>query len=291
MTRGTAVTLAVALLAAWLPSGAGAADVPYTLLLDNRPVLPGAAKDAALLRSGVVCIEVTVATKIFSGLLTFGDSGTTARLSVRAKTIVFHAGSRFATVDGAPRRLPLPPFRIDGAMYVPLSTVTSVTGAKLSIAKARRTATIVVPAFGAMPVPSPAPAHPGGSNGLQLASNLTLVPSARVDAEGVLHVDLRITNTSSQSLTLEFPNSGRAAFLVTRDGTLVWDSTHGMMFSMIVGFETLGPGKSTTFEDQWADFGKQPPGKYELRGRLMTRSPISSSAVPIAAPPSEPAKP
>jgi hypothetical protein len=126
--------------------------------------------------------------------------------------------------------------------------------------------------------------QPPGGDPTASAASLSLTPSSSVDAQGALHVHLDVVNVSAAPLTLEFPNGGRVAFIVSSGGTAVWDSTRGQVFTMIVGFKTLAPKESVSYDAVWPQFGAQPAADYQLTARLMLRSPIVSRAVPITIP-------
>jgi hypothetical protein len=259
---------------------AQAADVPYTILLDGRPLTPKAAGTGAVARDGVVFVDVIVATKTFSGLLTLADAGNTVRLSIQNHEAVFRVGSKIAQFDGKRRVLPGAPFKLSGDIYIPLLTVSRLGGGVLTIDTKRQIARLSVRPFATMhftPVPAVTAVTPS-------AAVLTLTPSSTVDAKGALHVKLDVANSSNVPVSLEFPNGGRVAFVVSRDGTSVWDSTRGFVFNMIVGFVTVAPKESLSFDGVWPGYGALPPGNYQLTARLLTRSPLVSPAVAVPAP-------
>jgi hypothetical protein len=264
-----------------LSVAAQAADVPYTILLDGRPLTARTAGTGAVSRNGVLFIDVVIATKTFSGLLTFADAGNTVRLSIQHHTAIFRIGSKTARFDGKPRTLPGAPFKLDGDFYVPLQTVARVGGATLAIDAKAHEARLGVRPFASMaglPGTPPPPATPS-------AAVLTLLPSGSVDSQGTLHAHLVVTNSSNVPVSLEFPNGGRVAFVVSRDGTIVWDSTRGMVFNMIVGFKTIAPKDSVTYDGDWTGYGALPPGNYQLTARLLTRKPLVTAPVEIPAAP------
>jgi hypothetical protein len=149
MSAAGARALAALMAVAWaLPSLA--ADVPYTILLDGRPLTPRSSGTGALARNGVVFVDVVVATKTFSGLLTFADAGNTVRLSIQHQTAVFRVGKR-AQFDGKVRVLPGAPFKVNGDIYVPLVTVARLGGATLAFDPKRiRVARLGVRPFASM---------------------------------------------------------------------------------------------------------------------------------------------
>jgi hypothetical protein len=263
--------------AAALSVAAQAADVPYTILLDGRPLTAHTSGTGAIARDGNVFIDVVVATKTFSGLLTFADAGNTVRLSIQHHTAIFKVGNRRAAFDGVSRLLPAAPFKANGDIYVPLRTVARLGGAALTIDAKDRLARLSVRPFAALVQrpPEPGPAETAS------AAVLSLTPTAVVDAQGALHCRLDVVNTSNGPVQMEFPNGGRVAFVVSRGDTAVWDSTRGMVFNMIVGFKTLAPKETVSYEGVWPGYGSQPSGNYTLTARLMLRSPLVSRPVPV----------
>ena len=281
-------TPATALVAGPLGIAAVATDVPYTILLDGRPLTPRSSGTGALARNGVVFVDVVVATKTFSGLLTFADAGNTVRLSIQHQTAVFRVGKIRAQFDGKVRVLPGAPFKVNGDIYVPLATVARLGGATLSFDPAHQVARLGVRPFASMlrqqAQETQQTQQAQGADPTASAASLSLKPSSSVDAQGALHLHLEVVNVSAAPLTLEFPNGGRVAFIVSSGGTAVWDSTRGQVFNMIVGFKTLAPKESVAYDAIWPQFGAQPAADYQLTARLMLRSPIVSRAVPVSLP-------
>jgi hypothetical protein len=269
-------------VAAALAVPARAADVPFTVLLDGRPLTSHSTGTGALARNGLVYIDVVVATKTFSGLLTFADGGQSVRMSFRGHTALFHVGNRVATFDGKRRVMAGAPFKQNGDIYVSLPTIAKLGGAGLTIDYKHRVAHLDERPFATMipPAPTPGPAQTAS------AAVLTLTPNAMVDASGALHAHLDVVNATGSPVKLEFPNGSRVAFIVTHGDTIVWDSTRGKLFPMIVGFVTVPPHGKISFDETWPEYAAQPAGSYMLTARLMLRSPIVSSpvAVPAAAP-------
>jgi hypothetical protein len=290
-SAAVAAPLGVAALATPLNVAAVAGDVPYTILLDGRPLTPRSSGTGALARNGVVFVDVVVATKTFSGLLTFADAGNTVRLSIQHQTAVFRVGKLRAQFDGKVRVLPGAPFKVNGDIYIPLATVARLGGATLAFDRAHQVARLGVRPFASMlrqqaqESQQTQEGNPSqGAGPTASAASLSLTPSSSVDAQGALHVHLEVVNVSAAPLTLEFPNGGRVAFVVSSGGTAVWDSTRGQVFNMIVGFKTLAPKESVSYDAVWAQFGAQPAADYQLTARLMLRSPIVSRAVPVSLP-------
>ena len=288
MSAAGARAFGAALMAVAWGTAVLAADVPYTILLDGRPLTPRSSGTGALARNGVVFVDVVVATKTFSGLLTFADEGNTVRLSIQHQTAVFRVGKIRAQFDGKVRVLPGAPFKVNGDIYVPLVTVARLGGATLAFDPAHQAARLGVRPFASMlrqqALETQQTQQPPGGDPTASAASLSLTPSSSVDAQGALHVHLDVVNVSAAPLTLEFPNGGRVAFIVSSGGTAVWDSTRGQVFTMIVGFKTLAPKESVSYDAVWPQFGAQPAADYQLTARLMLRSPIVSRAVPITIP-------
>lgn len=129
MARTLALLFAGILLAA-ATSASQAADVPYGILVDGRPV--DASHRSGLNRKGIVFINVVRAVKTFDGLLTF-DHGGIVRVSIGNRIMIFTLGRSTALLDGSPLQLAGAPFRMFGDIYVPLLPVATLAGAKVSV--------------------------------------------------------------------------------------------------------------------------------------------------------------
>ena len=210
-----------------------AADTPYTLQLNARGIEPSPTPPA-LERNGVVFIDVTRATRIFDGLVTF--SGEAVRLSIQHSVADFRVGASSARLNGKQIALPGTPFREYGTVYLPITTVVvRLAGARLHIDRQRHLAQILVgprqPAVPQPPAPSPqvSLSDEGGALQPSLGQALRLTPFGSVDAAG-LHVRVDVANRSSQPVVANFASGAQIAFVVFRNGTEVWNSTAGKMF-------------------------------------------------------------
>jgi hypothetical protein len=264
-----------------------AADVPYTLLLNARGMLPSSTPDA-LERGGVVYIDVARATRIFDGLVTY--SGDSVRLSIQHSVGDFHIGRPAARLSGVTVSLPGAPFREYRTIYLPISTVVvRLAGARLRLDRQAHVAQIVVVT---KRPPSPAPSPPaspspqvsltddGGSLRPSLGQALLLTPSGSVDAAG-LHVRVEIANRSASPVVANFATSAHVAFVVLRNGTEVWDSTAGKMYAQAETSLTFEPHSVQSFSDVWTSFASAGAGRYELRAKLLTDTPLLSSPVSL----------
>ncbi|HMD02128.1 MAG TPA: BsuPI-related putative proteinase inhibitor, partial [Candidatus Baltobacteraceae bacterium] len=277
-------------IAAGAVAGLGAAsakDVPYTLHVNGRPLLPSDTP-VALQHDGVVFIDIARATKIFDGLVTFSKTG--ARLSVengptgQTSTADFHFGSTTATIAGTKVKLSGAPFRLDGVTYVPLSTIVRMGGGTVSLDSANHIARVSVrPRPPVISTPSPQVSLSsvgGGSLQPSLGQSLALVPSGTIDAAG-LHVRVEVANNTGAAVVATFPTSAQIAFAVSRNGDEVWNSTAGHMYAQVVTTVTFEAHASKTYSDVWPGFAKAGPGRYALRATLLTQTPLVSPPVSL----------
>ena len=261
-----------------------AADVPYTLQLNNRGIEPSPTP-GALERRGVVYIDVTRATRIFDGLVTF--SGDALRLSLQHNVGDFRVGRTTARLAGTQVTLAGAPFREYGTIYLPITTVVvRLAGARLHLDRHAHVAQILVgprqPPMPAAATPAPQVSLSGEGGALQpsLGQALRLTPSGSVDAAG-LHVRVDIANRTSEAVVANFASGAQIAFIVFRNGTEVWDSTAGKMFVQAETTLTFEPHASKSFSDLWAGFGAAGAGRYALRAKLLTETPLVSSPVSL----------
>jgi Intracellular proteinase inhibitor len=288
-----AVPLTVFALVLGCASALAAADVPYTLLLNARGMLPSATPDA-LERDGVVYIDVARATRIFDGLVTY--SGDSVRLSIQHSVGDFRVGRPVARLSGVTVKLPGPPFREYRTVYVPISTVVvRLAGARLQLDPETHVAQILVatrrltssppsPRASPSPLASPSPqvslSDDGGSLRPSLGQALVLTPSGSVDSAG-LHVRVDIANKTASPVVATFASSAQVAFLVLRNGTEVWDSTAGQMYAQAETTLNFEPHSVRSFSGLWTGFASAGAGRYELRAKLLTDSPLLSSPVSL----------
>jgi hypothetical protein len=250
-------------------------------------MLPSATPDA-LERGGVVYIDVSRATRIFDGLVTY--SGDAIRLSVQHSVGDFRVGRTAARLSGVAVTLPGAPFREYRTIYVPISTVVvRLAGARLHLDRQAHLAQILVgtarpAAPRASPVAAPSPqaslSDDGSSLQPSLGQALLLTPSGSVDATG-LHVRVDIANRSASPVVATFATGAQVAFLVFRNGTEVWNSTAGHMFTQAVTTLHFEPHSTQSFSDVWTGFAGAGPGRYELRAKLLTEAPLLSSPISL----------
>jgi Intracellular proteinase inhibitor/Copper amine oxidase N-terminal domain len=266
---------------------AAAADVPYTVLLDGRPLTGKMAGTSAILHGGVLFADVVVAVKTFSGLLTFADGGRTARLTVRGRTAFFTLGNRTAQVEGKSVTLEGAPFRLNGDYFVPIATVARLGRAKVTIDEKFHTASLTVrPAD--VPHAAPAPAA-SPTSALPAAQAVRLAASGTTDAHGALHARLDVTNLTASPYTLQFNSGARVRFVVQRGDAEVWNSSAGKMFVQTLGSQQLAPHETWTLSDTWDEFGAAGAGPYKLQARLLSNPPLDAPAVVLGGPRAAPA--
>jgi hypothetical protein len=126
-------------------SAVRAADRPYAILLDGRPLSDNPKDSGGLFHDGVVFIDAVKATKAFSGLLTFANAGRTVRISIAQRTAVFTKGRLSARLDAGSLKLSGAPFIYNGDLYVPLTAVAKLARSTASIDRASATARLTTP--------------------------------------------------------------------------------------------------------------------------------------------------
>jgi len=140
---------AVALmLACWMglaTNAARAADTPYAILLDGRPLSDDPRDTGGLSRDGVVFVDAIKGTKAFSGLLTFADAGHTVKISIAKRTATFTRGRLFAALDAGTMKLSGAPFIYNGDFYVPVTAFARLARSSVTIDKASATAKLTSP--------------------------------------------------------------------------------------------------------------------------------------------------
>ena len=194
--------------------------------------------------------------------------------------MVFTAGSRNALLDGVTRvRLAGAPFVLEGDTYVPASAMASLAGAQFRLdAKAHivdfepgsgegyPAASVTDAADSDEVLPSPAQA-------------LSFVPTATVDAAG-LHAKVDIVNRTGRPYSVAFPGGTQVAFIVSRNGSEVWNSASGEP-PAAASTLTLGPRETKSESVDWPAFAKAPAGRYTLRVRLLTAAPLDSAPISL----------
>jgi hypothetical protein len=140
--RLAAVALMLACWTGFSTSPARAADTPYAIVLDGRPLSDDPKNAGGLSHDGVVFIDAILATKAFSGLLTFADAGHTVKISIAKSTATFTRGRLFATLDAGTMKLSAAPFIYNGDFYVPVTAFARLARASATIDRASATATL-----------------------------------------------------------------------------------------------------------------------------------------------------
>jgi hypothetical protein len=146
MTRK--INAAVLMLACWtgLATGAArAADTPFAIVIDGRPMSDDPKDTGGVSHAGVVFVDAVKATKAFSGLLTFADAGHTVTISIAKRTAAFTVGKLSARLDSGSMTLSGAPFSYKGDVYVPLTAFAKLARARASIDRASTTATLTTP--------------------------------------------------------------------------------------------------------------------------------------------------
>jgi hypothetical protein len=265
-------------------AGAQAADVPYTVQLNARGMMPSKTP-SAIERNGVVFIDIGSATRIFDGLITY--AGDSAHLTIGRTEGDFRLGKTTAMISGTKVTLPGAPFRAAGEFYVPMAVVVvRLGGARLHLDRQKHLAQILTgprqspPPAGPTPAPKVSLSSDGADLPPSLGQALQLVPSGSIDAAG-LHVRVDIANETDQPVVATFASSAQIAFVVLRNGAEVWDSTAGKMFAQAETSLTFEPRSTRSFTDLWAGFTSAGAGRYSLRAKLLTAIPLVSSPVSL----------
>lgn len=264
MLRRTGLVLLAALLVA-VPLVARANDTIVTVRVDERPADRGAG--IAVIRNGAVFIDAIDINKVFSGLLLFSKNS--VRINIGGASANFVVGRKTATVRGAEVALPAASFIRKGDIYVPLKLVCDLAGATVAVDPRKAVASITTAGYsnrsaaGSMPTLSPLNA-------------LSLKTTGEVASDG-LHLSMIVTNVSSAPYVLNFPSGARAAFVVSKDGSDVWDSSTATRYTESKATETIAPGETRTYTAVWAGYAASGSGRYLMRAKLLTTTPVSAS--------------
>ena len=264
MLRRIVLALITALLAV-APLAARAGDTVINVRVDERPA--DRKGGIAVIRNGATFVDVVDITKVFSGLLLFGKN--TVRINIGGASANFVVGRRKAMIRGKYVTLPLAPFNRKGDIYVPLKVIVDLAGGVLRVNTHKRLAYITTASNLNRPIALSTPT-------LSPLNALSLGTSAKTAGDG-LHVSLTVTNVSAAPYTLNFPNGARAAFVVSKDGGDVWDSSTAMRYTESKSAEVLAPGESRTYSAVWAGFSASGAGRYLLRAKLLSTTPVSAS--------------
>ena len=263
------------LILAFPLSAAFAADVPYEIMVDGRPV--DASHHSGLNRAGIVYVNVVRAVKTFDGLLTF-DRGGLVRVSIGDRKLVFTIGSKSAALDGSPLQLSGAPFKVLGDVYVPLAPVATLAHAKLTVNRRLHRAALTLGAGEGFAVPAPTGTEQSDVQPSP-AQALTFATSATPEGDG-LHARVVIANTTSKAYTIDFPTANQVAFVILRDGTEVWSSARPAEAGA-PSHVTIEPRGRDTISETIAAFAGLGAGRFQLRVRLMTAVPVDSAPVSL----------
>jgi hypothetical protein len=278
MTRPWARTLGACFLLAH-PVSATAADITLPVFVDG--VRADTKRASVIERNGTSYIEAVRGVRIFGGLLRFADGGKVVRVTIAMRTMNFVFGQKTAYLDGTKIVLAAAPQRIDGDVYLPLVTIAKLASARVVIDRARRIASVHTDGGDSFaPAPIAAPQQPEtGDDEASPAQALSIVTSATVDAGG-LHATANIRNTTGAAYRLSFPSQKEVAFVLSRNGEEVWDSSaseHGTTPSSL----DFQPRETKTVRATDPDFEKLGSGRYLLRVRLQTLIPLDSPPISI----------
>jgi hypothetical protein len=279
----------LALVSVFTPLVARAADVPYAVTIDGRPI--DARGASGLQHNGVMYVDVIRAVKTFDGLLTLGAGGLT-RVTIGTRTIDFRIGNRNAYVGTTRLRLPGAPFVANGDTFVPLATIANLAMAKVTIDTVHHLDRLTLPTPPA-PTPTPAPTVSPAATSDEIvpspAQALHIATVARSDPAG-LHARADITNRTGQPYTITFPTARQIEFIVSRNGTEIWNS--GIDPAMTGGASPVPdptggsslvvPARGTTsMAADWRDYAKAGVGRYTLRVRLLTAIPLDEAPISL----------
>jgi hypothetical protein len=294
MTRPfVAVLLTIATAGAVAPLSVRAADVPYSIFVDGRPV--DARTPSGISHGGVMFVDVVRAVKTFDGLLTFAGGRT--RVTISGTTIDFRIGSSYGFMGTTRVQLPGAPFVAEGQTYVPLATIAKLASARLTIDRRNHRDYL---ALAPLPAPSPTPPQPESSLN---ASSDDLVPSpaqaltvstvARSDAAG-LHARAVVANRTARPYVIPFPTAAQIEFVVSRNGTEIWNSLQGPAArpesspspaaTALPSTLTVPAHGTTALTATWSGYAKAGPGRYTLRVRMLTAIPIDEPPISLDAP-------
>ena len=91
-----------------------------------------------------------------------------------------------------------------------------------------------------------------------------------VETDRTVRFSLAVTNGSDERVSLTFPNSGKADFVVLEGDHEVWRWSNGRAFAQVVQTVELAPGEQIVLNGVWSD---PAPGTYEAVGELRTNQP------------------
>jgi hypothetical protein len=257
-----------------------AADRPLPVFVDGVRFAKGTG--CVVERDGSALIEAVHAVRIFDGLLSFSDRSKVVRVTINMRTMNFVVGQKTAYLEGTAIVLPAAPLRLRGDVYLPLVTVARLASSRVAIDRERHIVSIRTGGGDDFPPPN-ATARQADIDDVEPspAEALSVVTSATIDAKG-LHASASVRNTTSSAYKLTFPSEKQLAFVLSRDGEEVWDSSvgkHGTAPSTLV----IGALATTTVTATDPDFAKLAPGRYLLRLRLETLIPLDMPPISLGA--------
>jgi len=274
--RPWAVSLAACLLLARPVCASPGFGAPYPVFVDGVRV--DKRGGSVLERGKTAFIEAVRAVRIFDGLLSFGDRAKIVRITIDRRTMNFVVGQKTAYLEGAKIVLPAAPFTSDGDVYLPLTTIAKLGSSRVVVDRMRHIASFRLGGGDDFPMPhvrrdDSADDQPSPSEAL------SIVTSATIDAKG-LHASANIRNTTIVAYKLAFPTAKQIAFVLSRNGEEVWDSTadtRGARPTTIV----IGALENKTVTATDPDFEKLGAGRYLLRLRLQTLIPLDLPPISI----------
>ncbi|MBD5656535.1 MAG: hypothetical protein IAI50_15340 [Candidatus Eremiobacteraeota bacterium] len=254
-----------------------AADIPYGILIDGRPV--DSSHRSGLNRNGIVYINVVRAVKTFDGLLTF-DKGGVVRVSIGGRTIVFTIGSKVARLDDGQLTLAGAPFKVGGDVYVPLVPMATLGRAKVTVDRQLHRASLQLEAGEGFPLPAPTSTEQTDVQPSP-AEALSFATTATTDPDG-LHARVDISNTTAKPYTVDFPTGAQIAFIVSQNGAEIWNSAAGERVAQ-PSMLTIAARGSKTVTGTWPAFPHGSVGRWTLHVRLLTPVPLDLAPVSIGA--------
>jgi hypothetical protein len=259
------------------PVSAFAADVPLPVFLDG--VRADKHGPSGLERNGVAYISAVRSVQLFDGLLTFGPRGKVVRVTIDRRTMTFTVGNKVAYLDGEREVLPNAPIDVAGDIYLPLATVARLGSASVAVEHPR--GIVSFKSGGGDSFPPAVRPTPQSDDDVQPspAQALVITTTGNVDDAG-LHAQATLRNTTTKAYTLSFPTGKQVAFVVSRDGSEVWNSA-STITSTDPSSIVIGPLETKTIAADDPDYHKLGPGRFLLRARLMTLIPLDLPPVSL----------
>jgi hypothetical protein len=279
MPRPWAATLGVVLLFSPTSSQAGPADVSFSIFVDGVRADTGRA--GVIERRGHSYIEAVRAVRIFGGLLRFANGGKVVRVTIAMRTMNFVLDEKTAYLEGVKIVLPAAPQRFEGDVYLPLAPIARLASARVVVDRTRRIASIRTDVGDSFPPPPGTAQLPAESDDDEAspAQALSIQTSATVDASG-LHAIATIRNTTAGAYRLSFPSQKQIAFVLSREGKEVWDSSAGESGTAASSLD-FAPHETKTVSATDPDFAQLGSGRYLLRVRLQTLIPLDTPPISI----------